>query len=91
MRYTRATSKSSGKSVTKHLLNEFSSTQELIAKNNGQVEKTITILTEEFKARIEYKAGIISANKLLEIKKSTKFKLNQILIDALVKENEAIN
>jgi hypothetical protein len=91
MRYTRVTSKSSVKSVSRHLLNEFSSTQELIARNNGQVEKAIAILTEEFKARIEYQAGIISANKLLEIKKSTKFQLNQILIDALEKANENIN
>jgi uncharacterized protein YggU (UPF0235/DUF167 family) len=91
MKLRKAASKSSIKSICRHDLEEFSLLQQLIKKYNGQVNEAIAILTEEFKTRIEYQAGIISANKLLEIKKSTKFQLNQILIDALVKTNEAIN
>jgi hypothetical protein len=87
MKLHKAASKLSVKSICRHDLEEFSLLQELITRYDGQVEKTITILTEEFKARIQYQSGIISANNLLEVKKSTKFQLNQILIDALVKSN----
>jgi hypothetical protein len=91
MKFQKATSRTNIKSIYRHDLEEFSLLQELIAKYKGNVDKAITILTEEFKARLEYKAGNISTNDLLEVKKNTKFQLNQILIDALVKTNESIN
>jgi hypothetical protein len=91
MKLHKAASKLSIKSICYHDLEEFSLLQELIAKYKGQVEKAIAILTEEFEVRLEYQAGIISTNKLLEVKNSTKFQLNQILIEALEKANEAIN
>jgi acetyl-CoA carboxylase alpha subunit len=91
MKLHKAASKLNVKSICRHDLEEFSLLQELIKKYNGQVNEAIDILTAEFKARLEYQAGNISANTLLASKRYTKLRLNQILIDALVKANEAIN